>query len=909
MRRLALLLGIVAAAVGVWIMASGGEEPAPIGGTPGAETEAGFETPAAERSVEQGTQAVLSPAEGRVEVEPTDQPPGEREIVRVLVTRKDTGEPMPDARVAYFEAFNVNDLSAVEEEVYRRLSRDWEKLTARYGSTVPVDSDGIAFIPLETSVRATGRLGEFYGQLAIRKDPDGSMESEYRLELEQEVALRVQVLDTHGNPAIGVRVDLVPRFSVLGARVSPSELGTTEAPDGIVELAHLQYIFRRRSGLGPSPAGYILRPNVPGLLDGTAIDPHDPPEDLIVFRLPPTGRIVADFRTSTGERMPSEFGGGSVTIGVAPAEPLEDGVRFDPPGDQRWSRRRSPEGPIVFERVVTGRTWVATANPTGEAFQEVFSGPLVEGHEVLLDLAHTWGPYMLVGRVIDESGEPLRSKRLMKEYAIGEGRMGRGGGPLTDERGYFRSDIPGDKSLTADPTLTRFKLDDRETGISYIWEGELTLAAGDNDLGDLEPDQGTLIASGRFLVDGDVPTGQRVHFHAEYAEGRTNGSGMTFGGMDPRLKILHFDDGRFEVRGEPAGSRYLLVSDDPAYLPVIPIEFVQGDELSLELRQGGSLEAAVLIDADVPRSGLQAQLVPRDGQVPEPTKPDPDPRARNRVSRITSRFGDRLVVRFEESPHWPALRWSALWPGRYRFEIQAHGARAPVASIDGVQITSGERNSDLHAEPIDLRGKLRTLEVTVLDLDRKPLDPLEDRVMISVNDSDPRDRRSFNRVNPETILVSDPDVDLVVGAQGYQPKQLSGVRNDIEVMLEPYPRVTIKIASLALPEDVILTVSIRESRDRTQRDDGRLSPSAMVSRPVSSKELTGPGEAVLQVGGDGRYTLTLSVRNEKMFRFATIRDFEPSEIDVSTALGPQVFEIRIPEEVLKKAVEEVGRPR
>lgn len=77
--------------------------------------------------------------------------------------------------------------------------------------------------------------------------------------------------------------------------------------------------------------------------------------------------------------------------------------------------------------------------------------------------------------------------------------------------------------------------------------------------------------------------------------------------------------------------------------------------------------------------------------------------------------------------------------------------------------------------------------------------------------------------------------------------------------------------------------------------------------PSTSKTAGDKGATNIQVSGDGTNFVAVSVRNDASGRSATVREFESTEIEVRTSAGRQTFEIKIPEEGLKQAMEQVAK--
>jgi hypothetical protein len=338
-----------------------------------------------------------------------------------------------------------------------------------------------------------------------------------------------------------------------------------------------------------------------------------------------------------------------------------------------------------------------------------------------------------------------------------------------------------------------------------------------------------------------------------------------------------------------------------------PVEFVPGaEDLEVNLWTGGSLQAVVMIDEEIALENLWLQVEPTEGQVPEPT--DTRLAIMNRDEyRLRGQFTGKEDGRY-------TFQWNSLWPGGYRFEVTARGASVPLVEVLDLQIVAGERNEDARLDGIDLRGKFRMIVVRVVGTNGRPIPeanygpPL---VVINNRTEDAVLGGYAAQDGSASILTRERYVDLLVLQRGYKPVELNGITSDTTVTLEPFPEVVVRIAGglPRLPGGHALRVSL--SKKGRQRDRRRLDSNFMMGgnvdmwlRPTTASQVVGDsGEIRLQVEGDGAHTVRVSLRNNSTRRSSTVRDIEPAEIEMRASLGEQVFEIRIPEEGLRAAIE------
>jgi hypothetical protein len=613
----------------------------------------------------------------------------------------------------------------------------------------------------------------------------------------------------------------------------------------------------------------------------------------------------------------------TVQLTFPPPENQSENALYRPPPNQRWTARAEKDLPAVFERVVAGKTYMTTTRVGRESPQEIFQGPLAEGQEVHVTLSLENDPYILVGRVVDERQEPTRDVRLRMRYGF-DGAVSGAGTLQIGEDGQFRTVLSA-VGRAGEITLSQFTLEDRPIGVGaggparmYAMVGDRSLVPGENNLGDLVLTPSPFVASGRILINGEIPEQARVRLSVQRHEITQSRTTTRERWRNEQLNVRFPEPGRFEILGVAQPARYRLRVSGTTYLPMDPVEFAVGaDNLLVELDSGGSLRALVLMDEMppvqmfLPVGFLGLRLVATDGH-------DTTQDEQRVVPSIFAELENRLYGQLAgEEDGGQIFRWNALWPGRYRLEVLPRGGREPLVVIPGIHITAGERNRDPRLDPIDLRGKLRRITVRVLDASGQPLDPGTGRTTVLINDRTAEaELQGFSAQNGRaTILTGERYLDLLVAARGYRPKELSGVSSDITVMLERFPEVVVRITDVLedLPEDCALRVSI--TRKDRQRDIRRYSYEmgsggldSMLRPPMTLQELRG-GEVALPVDGDGVYRVRVSLRNDETRRSVTVADIEPPEIEVRISMGRQVFEIRVPEEALKQAVNQAAVAR
>lgn len=827
-----------------------------------------------------------------------------QQTVRVIVTGKDTGTPIPGAEVTYFDSA---DLGPEDDVEYQRLRSDAEKLTERFGTSVFADEDGALVIPVRRTVRATGRHGELYGAITIQWKPEDA-DREYELELSRDLTLRVRVVDSLGKPVIGVRVGISPQWAE-GSERGPSlfNLWDSEAPDGLMTMPHFQDQLPTMTR-GETPVGYLLRARIPGWTEGGApYDGGDPPADPIVVRLPPTGEVHLHAMTGGGRRAPAGvvrgvfLGGPSIEAGSNNAVGLLPG--------QRWSGSVGEDGVAVFEHVVAGRDYVAGARIGGASTQKLFSGPVAEGQRIDVTLSAETELYNLSGRVLDEQRVPLSRTRVRVKHVIAGGRSSNRV-VTTSEDGGFEVDA-NIVSLDEDPRVVQLSVEDAPTGLAanqtarlYTMVGERQLRPGDNDLGDLVLSEPPLVVSGRILVNGEVIDPRVFNPSVQILETLSSGRERW---QSAELTVRYPGD-RFEVRGVARPARHRMSVTSSSHLPVDPVEFTPGEkDLSIEVETGGSLMATLLVDDGLPTQDLSIRLTPTDNQVPQ--EESANPWARNQ-RQLPTQLSSR-VTRRGEGTH--GVHWDALWPGHYELEVIPRGARVPVVQIPGIEVVSGVANRDPRLDRVDLRGVLRELIVRVVDENGAPI---SNEAVVIIDDPRPEAELEGFAVGQSgaTIVTAEPLLNLLVAAHGYRSREVAGVSTDTTVTLETYPEIILRLAS-GFPElgrKHTLRASVtRSARKRDPRRFGyegrRASLDGWLRPPRTLPAFGNNGVVALPVDADGAHEVRLWLHDDDTGRSVPIGGAEPAEIDVPAAIVRPTFEVRVPEDGLRRAVEEAGR--
>jgi hypothetical protein len=257
--------------------------------------------------------------------------------------------------------------------------------------------------------------------------------------------------------------------------------------------------------------------------------------------------------------------------------------------------------------------------------------------------------------------------------------------------------------------------------------------------------------------------------------------------------------GRFEIHGIAREFQPILQAEKYGYFTAPPQSFAWGDDhIELRLREGGVVAGSVRLDPWVPPTRIRVTIQPvnESGQLPPvngvfgspPLHLDPE--GRFRFGGITSSTAV-VSVRVESDP-WEAAR------------------------IENVPVREGNEPQDSRLEPIDLRGKLEVLAVSVLDDAGAKLDGAR-VVLSSSEDTDIGCSRVTSGGRAEFLTKTGPH-DLEVERDGFRKARLAGVFGDQVVRLRKGIPVRVVLQGKSpdvKPQERIVIALLKGTRDRS----------------------------------------------------------------------------------------------
>lgn len=787
--------------------------------------------------------------------------PGDTTWIEVTIVDQATQEPVAAAEVDWIDATSWSRAELAEAEKQRLLLRP-DLFARRHGWHARSDASGRARIAVgryaTLFARSDGRYGTMYLDPAAEAPPGG-----HRLEIAPDRTLRVQVVDAAGTPAADVRV-AIALHAADGRLLQIAESRATEGPDGLVEFAHLQQLREQVRGenAGTAVAERRVRIWMPGCDDpGEPFDRDAPPAEPIVLRLPPCGtvraRLLLQGRPLSMDHSIAMFAG-----------EVDDHTAHN----DAWDRRAGEDGWAEFTRVPLGRTYTVIGRLPGRSLVRATAGPRHHGERVDLEIDVAEGQIVLMGRLLDEHGQPLRSAHLTLEIVSD----GINGTILlqTDAEGRWIQVFAGKRKLR----ITGFEI--RAHGpVRRARLDPVELDRGVHDVGDLRLQLDELVVSGRW-VSGGQPLRDRVGFYVEHFDVAADGWRAL-----QQLMPVQSGDGTFAVYGQVPADRLRLRFDSPQHVPREPLAFTKGaTDLVVEIDRGGALTVTALLGEAT--EGLIARLRRAQGPGIEQAS-----RSKRRLDATPWEIG--------AGRH--RFRWQGLPHGRYVLEFRGWGQLAPALVIEDVEVPPPE-GGDPRLRDVDLRSVLATstLRVTLPD-GSAPTDGAALVFPWPLADGDAECQEVLGGV--ARIPLAGPS-EFVVAMRGYRPQVVRAVPGEVAVRLQPWPEVELSFGELPpLPAGVRLQVWLhfetREAGAYRFRGGGGSNRHSMFVPPTKAVEID--SGTVRLPAGDEPGRLTLLLRGPGQRQWASVQGVTPADIVAS----PTPIPVHIPAESFARALREL----
>ena len=729
---------------------------------------------------------------------------------------------------------------------------------------------GVVLLPdAEFGIRVFARCEGWSGRAEFAPGETPPM----RIVLNRDAALAVRVVDRAGQPAAGVTVGVMGDLSMRGyaqVRAATDEQG----------LARFPHAFH---GLGEAIETSVRLAVVLEELTlepvGVEFDARNPPKEPIELVLPDGGECEVRVVGRDGELASEPIEVQLTSVGEVEID-LEE---FQPWwGNEVVRRDVVTNGVALFRGIAPGISIIATASrPNGLAnFSARVPRIRRAGERVTVEIKLD-GRSSLVGRALREDGTPLASSSIGVRYLWVDEDDGSTAAydlevkPRTDEQGRF--EIEFNRSDWGDgESESEFELVQVDARGAAVASAAVTLPArlsrGDLDLGDVRFRTVPVFASGVTLDNERQPLGGvRVSVHVATPAGYDGNEERE----DTTAFALSDAAGRFSLR-LPERFRSVRVDARKDDLRSERVAVERGASgVELVLAAGGQIAGRV--EWDGLASGVRLFITART---------DSSSSGEPAVPWVPVLADGRFFVR-------------GLRPGRFTIDVRTMEGDEPLASVERVEVRSGETTRDPRLDPLALGGRLRVATLTILDGSGKLLSE-NLNVIARYADGNGDDYQWVPIVaGRAAVLVRDPAPAVSVMGEDYLTQYIEVLTDDRTVVMRPAPTVRFQLAErVVLPPDVTLGISLEHERG----------DKAGFSWDFEQPEFDENGRASLRARHVGNYKLVLrAVLRGDTWKSMQL-DMPPLDLHVRELPAEQSFEVRCPEEPLNVVLEALRRP-
>lgn len=662
---------------------------------------------------------------------------------RVIVLAPD-GAPAAGAEVflAEMEAADIYELQRRRALGTDDPERDLIELGTRYAA----DAEGVAQVPrLLPRTRVLARTDEAIGRASVGESPA----DELVVRLEPRASIRILVVDARGQPVPAAPVALQRRSDehwrdALVLTADDSGAVVCDRLWAHLDLADLEASPPARFAVGVLGAESELPDEACAPIDAALLD-----AGTCTLVCAATGELRVRIVDTRGETLP--------TRGHVFVSQRSHNLREFALGARRTSRPAT-SGEVRFEHLALGLELavdLALDGGLAAVDRTVVDGPTRPG-EVVEAVVVRDAANLLRGRLTGPGGRALARARLDVEVATHHGRM-----PVswrTDEDGVFAYSVdPLDgEGPRRDLALHWTDPDGRP------WSAVVPIAAqlppGTTDLGTLALEPTPVLLSGRVLDHRGAGVAQ-AHVSVRWEVERNGERESESIYWLQRLAVTTDEDGAFAIHAHPpeAARGTLVVTAAGHDRQSFPVTL--GDTaVTLRLAAPTTLAGRVLVD---PVHADASQFL----MVLEPVESGP----RALPQRVPWQDPADGVLPFRA-----AVAGGQTWDAVLRTR-----AGVELARVEAIAIEAGQELAPPALNPLDLRGRLRTITITTEDPAGLPIDV---RAHFPGNW---RGGSAVGRAGQLELLIAEPIPSLWLSAAGCQSVHLESVDADRRVVLQP----------------------------------------------------------------------------------------------------------------------------
>ena len=821
---------------------------------------------------------------------PAPHSPSPEKPWKVLVVEKATGRPVPGAQVLLLDPALSKDPAGMIRKMRPSAAFPLERLLLEEGMSYPTDRKGIASIPAPSCFFSKDSLAARKGRLwGWVKDPSPPV----RIELSPLKEVRVQVRDSSGRPVAGVPVG-------FGLQTDPGlffyfEKIRTRGPRGIARCLFTHPAFRNPKKRHKGRAALLVPAE---RIQEKSFDLRNPPKDPLVFTLPPTGKVILEVRGSKGllpdgwclaalrPKRGRRERRGPIEFGAFPLSSVEGGKAVFP---------FVGLGLDLQALVAAGRAnfpFFHSKEKNGLWAEIECKGPAAPG-ETRVVKATLRSPARISGRLFLPGGKPAGERNFFWKWVpkkndnfftleIGYGFS------RTGEEGDFHLFLPGGKPGTPPGSLLIFPFASTRWApfSARIHPAVPFPEGGEVSLGEIRLRPRRFLASGRVVDPGGNPVPRAV---VEIGRGKER----CFFFMPASLRHLSGgrcgEDGRFCLFGTPSSKEDLFLrASKKGWFPKNEVSFSPGAKgLKLVLEKAGALQASFLADPDVSMEDFQADLhysTPKKwifrGEI----------------------LGNRAL-------------WNSLPPGRAVLEISLPGPdiplpwrirdrfpkAPPLVEIKNIHVESGKTLRDPRLNGIDLRGKIRSVEIDLRD----PKGNLLKKGILLWGEGfkfrlDFYCRWTF-------YLPGSAPAEAWVGAPGFRPKKIILKNRPMKVTLERgIPVKLLYTGKAPLPARPLrLGVTLEPGNGEGRTGEKRKDP-APFFLPLEPVPFGKDGALRIDLPAPGSYRVRWRLWDEEEdpedYESPSPRSKQPQTLQVRESRTLQTFRLSLPGKALEKAL-------